>query len=412
MKFLFLRSHYYPEIAASLYLIENLIQDLAQIGHEIHVHTPTPSRGISRNTYNQYKDVKFEQLENGRIKIFRFSMFKESQNSFLRALRYLLIDLILLLRGLGSKDIDLIIVGSTPPLVGFVAGILGKIKKIPFIYIMQDIFPESLINTGITKHNSIIRKLGIVFERKTYDLAERIIVPSRDFQKNLIDNEVSSNKIKVIYNWVDESAVVNIPNEINDLFEEFQLTRTDFIISHCGNIGHTQNFDLLIEVAKYLEEFQDIKFVLIGDGAYKKNLLRKIEEQTINNIFVFPFQNYSEISKVFSLGDVGLVISKANISRNSIPSKTWSIMAAGKPVLASFDLDSELSSIINRAGCGVCVPANDKEAMKNAIINLYNNRPANYEMGKKGREFILSHFTRKIGTSIYMDVINEVFSKN
>ena len=120
-----------------------------------------------------------------------------------------------------------------------------------------------------------------------------------------------------------------------------------------------------------------------------------------------PFQAYEEISHVFSLGDVGLVISKPGVGENSVPSKTWSILSASRPVLANFD-ENELKEIIDKHNCGIFTKAGDKEEFKQAILFLYHNRNLCTKMGRNGRDFILKNLTRAVGTQKYVDVIRSV----
>ena len=122
---------------------------------------------------------------------------------------------------------------------------------------------------------------------------------------------------------------------------------------------------------------------------------------------MIPFQDYADISQVFSLGDAGLVISKPGVGSNSVPSKTWSIMSASRPVIANFD-ENELKSIITDNECGIFTKAGDKEAFKNAIVTLYENKEKAVQMGKNGREFVMKNLTREVGTQKYVDVIKDV----
>jgi glycosyltransferase involved in cell wall biosynthesis len=162
--------------------------------------------------------------------------------------------------------------------------------------------------------------------------------------------------------------------------------------------------DMLLEVAKELGMNPDIHFVLIGEGAYKKRVEEIIAENNINNVTLLPFQPYEDISHVFSLGDAGLVISKPGVGENSVPSKTWSILSASRPVLANFD-ENELKSIVAENQCGIFTKAGDKEAFKQAILRLYENRELCLEMGRNGREFIMKNLTRAVGTQKYVDLI-------
>ena len=119
---------------------------------------------------------------------------------------------------------------------------------------------------------------------------------------------------------------------------------------------------------------------------------------------LLPFQPYEDISHVFSLGDVSLVISKPGVGANSVPSKTWSIMSASRPVLANFD-ENELKTIIERHDCGIFTKAGDKEAFKEAILTLYGDRNLCERYGRNGRQFIMKNLTKEIGTRKYVNVI-------
>ena len=275
-----------------------------------------------------------------------------------------------------------------------------------------------------------------MIENITYRNADKIIVISEDFKKNIMAKGVPEEKIVVIYNWVDEEAVVDIPRAENKLFDKYGLDRDKFYITYSGNIGLTQNMDMLLEVMGELRtEAPDIRLVLIGEGAYKEQVVKKIAGQAGNdgkvsgndekvsgndgkvsgndgmirgtvlpNVMMLPFQPYEDISHVFSLGDAGLVISKPGVGANSVPSKTWSIMSASRPVLANFD-ENELKDIIADHHCGLFTKAGDKEAFKASILALYHHPELCKEYGRNGRQFILENLTKEVGTQKYVDVI-------
>jgi glycosyltransferase involved in cell wall biosynthesis len=298
-------------------------------------------------------------------------------------------------------------ISSTPPIQGAMAALVKKFRRIPFIYNLQDIFPDSLVGTGLAKRDGILWKIGRVIEDFTYRNADKIIVISQDFKRNIMAKGVPEEKIEVIYNWVDEQAVVHIPRNENKLFEKYHLNPDKFYITYCGNIGLTQNMDLLLEVAKGLSDEENIHFVLVGEGADKKRVMSRVENEQIKNISFLPFQPYEDISHVFSLGDAGLIISKPGVGENSVPSKTWSIMSAECPVIANFD-ENEIKTILNDNHCGIFTTAGDKEAFKQAILTLYQDRAKAVELGKNGRKFILENLTREIGTKKYVDVVKSV----
>lgn len=415
MRILYLPAYFSPEHAASSYLGDNRYEAFANEKFKGRVYAPVPTRGVSSETRKEYKKRKLEYLYDGLVEVHRFSMYAEGKNPILRALRYSLCWIKQFNRGLLAKDIDVIFLSSTPPIQGMLGGILHKFKKKPFIYNLQDIFPDSLVGTGLAKKDGFLWKIGRKIEDFTYRNADKIIVISEDFKKNIMAKGVPEDKIVVIYNWVDEEAVVDIPRAENKLFDKYALDRSKFYLTYSGNIGLTQNMDMLLEVMAELQiEAPDIQLVLIGEGAYKEEVVKKIAGQTgddgairgtvLPNVTMLPFQPYEDISHVFSLGDAGLVISKPGVGANSVPSKTWSIMSASRPVLANFD-ENELKDIITDHQCGIFTKAGDKEAFKASILELYYHPDLRTEYGRNGRQFVLDNLTKEVGTKKYVDVI-------
>lgn len=413
MKLLFFTSYFYPEQAASSYLGDNIRAAICDAGIEIELYAPVPSRGVSSELRDDYIKKKYECLLDNRMCVHRFSLMKEGKNPFQRASRYFLCCLKQFYFGVFSKDAklcDVLFTASTPPIQGAMAAFVKKIRNIPFVYNLQDIFPDSLVGTGLANKRGLIWKMGRVIENFTYKHADKIIVISEGFKRNIMAKGVPEDKIVVVYNWVDQNAVKNIDPEDNKLFDKYNLDRNKFYVTYCGNIGLTQNMEMLVEVAKALEANDDIHFVLVGNGAYLDELKNRIKVMNIKNVTLLPFQPYEDISHVFSLGDVGIIISKPGVGENSVPSKTWSIMSASRPVLANFD-ENEIKTILSKNECGVFTKAGDKVAFTDAIITLYRDRELCRKYGENGRRFVMENLTREIGTRKYVDVIKSVVKK-
>ena len=406
MKILLLPSYFIPELMASSHLNDHKYQAFADSHIQMVCYVPQPTRGIDSKTRQKFASRKFEILYEGMMKVYRFPLMRERKNPFQRALRYVLCGIKQLFKGIFAEQFDLLYIGSTPPIQGAIGALVKKCKKVPFIYNLQDIFPDSLVGTGMTQKGSLLWKIGRKIEDFTYRNADKIIVISEDFKKNIMAKGVPEEKIEVIYNWVDEKAVKDVPRANNILFDKYSLSRELFYITYCGNIGLTQNMNMLLDVAKELEKVPDIRILLVGDGAYKDKVEKIIADKDIHNVTLLPFQPYELISEVFSLGDVGLVISKPGVGANSVPSKTWSILSAERPVLASFD-ENELKTILEKNKCGIFTKAGDKEALLEAVLQLYNNRLLGKEYGKNGRKFILQNLTREVGTRRYIEVIKQ-----
>ena len=405
-------AYFAPEQAASSYLWQNLHEDFAKADMDCVVYVPTPTRGISPDVRKEYKQkYAVEQKYNGRLTIVRFLLYGEGTNPLMRALRYFFscgIQFCKCMWGKEARNCNVMFLTSTPPILGLVASFVKIFRGIPFVYNLQDIFPDSLVGTSLTKKGSLLWKIGRVVENFTYKHADKIIVISEDFKKNIMAKGVPEDKIEVVYNWVDQNAVVHVDRSENKLIGKYNIDPTKFYIEYSGNIGLTQNMDMLLDVMKDLKtSYPEIGLILVGEGAYRQQVEEIVKRDSLTNVIMLPFQPYEDISHVFSLGDVGIIISKPGVGSNSVPSKTWSIMSASRPVLANFD-ENEIKSILSDNNCGIFTKAGDKDAFKNAIIKLYENRDLCKEYGRNGREFIMKNLTREVGTQKYVDVIKSV----
>ena len=412
MKLLRFQAYCFPEQTAGAHLIGDMYEGYAKNGIIAEIYVPTPTRGIDKETREKYKKIKYEELYDGHLQIHRFAMFREGHNPIQRALRYGLCNVIQYFKGVRAKDIDVVFSASTPPTQGMLSALVTRRlskkykQKVPFIYNLQDVFPDSLVTAGLTKKDSSLWKIGRKIEDYTYRSADKIIVISEDFKRNVMEKGVPEEKIVIIPNWVNTENVYPIARQDNLLFDRYGLDRDKFYVCYSGNIGHSQNMRMLLDVAKELkEEIPDLRFVLIGEGAAAEEVAEIIRTEAIDTVTMLPFQPYEEIAHVFSLGDVGLIISKPGIGNSSVPSKTYSIMAAERPVLASFDEGSALSAFIEEVGCGVTAQAGDAEAFKAAIHRLYDECDRNTTMGRKGREYLKKELDKDVCVGMYVDVI-------
>ncbi|MEG2266035.1 MAG: glycosyltransferase, partial [Acinetobacter sp.] len=164
--------------------------------------------------------------------------------------------------------------------------------------------------------------------------------------------------------------------------------------------------EMLVEAAEKLRENGNIHFIITGEGAYKQTLEKVIAEKKLDSITLLPFQPYEDIAHVFSLGDVGLIISKPGIGGSSVPSKALSIMAAGRPILASFDEDSELVRMIKENGCGIAARADNLEEFIEMIRNLYDKKDKIDAIGRNGRFYVVQNCDARICTAQYTKILN------
>ena len=183
MKILFLPSYFYPEQAASSYLGDNIRTALIDQGHQVEIYTPRPSRGINNELRKKYKSIGYQESDGGLMKVHRFPMINENKKSILRVFRYFMCHFLHFYYGVRSKNIDILFIASTPPTQGGMGALVKKIKKIPMIYNLQDIFPDSLVASDLTRKGSLLWKIGRKIENFTYKNADKIIVISEGFKR-------------------------------------------------------------------------------------------------------------------------------------------------------------------------------------------------------------------------------------
>lgn len=399
MKVLLLKDYFYPEQCAGIQLTNDLLEGFSKNDLEAEVFVPIPCRGIDKTTRKAYRKIKNEILHDGKIKLHRYWLPYECKNTLLRAFRYLLQNIRQFFKGLTCKNVDIVFLGSTPPTNGIVGGWLKKAKKIPFVYNVQDVFPDSMVTAGISKEGSFLWRIGNKIANKTYKEADKIIVISEEMRDNLLAKGVPSEKIEIVYNWVDEEVIHPVQKENNRLIEELNIPQYDFSVVYAGNLGRAQSVETIIEAAEKLKDCPQIGFYIFGDGANKELIEKSITEKGLTRVHMYPLQPYERVSEVYSLGDASIVACKAGTGGNALPSKTWSIMACGKPVLVCFDKETMLERLTKDHECGLFAEAENAQTLSENILSLSENKAKCEKLGKNARNYIKTYLTRKSCTA-------------
>ncbi|MBR4470619.1 MAG: glycosyltransferase family 4 protein [Erysipelotrichaceae bacterium] len=411
-----LRAYFDPEQTAGTHLDHDLNEALAQNNITCISYTPIPTRGVSEEVYQEYlkRKNKVEQLYNGYIIVNRFRMFREKKNPIQRAFRYFLCSIREYQLGIRATNIDFVYSSSTPPTQGMLSALVAKKlskkygKKVPFLFNLQDIFPDSLVNTGMAKKGGIIWKIGRKIEDYTYDCADKIIVISEGFKQNIIAKGVQEDKIEVISNWVDLFSVRPIEKSQNELFDELGIDRTKFIVVYAGNLGESQGVDEIVDTAKHLSSFEDIQFVIFGGGVKFQEFAKRINDENISNIFITSLQPQNKVSEVYSMGDVALIICKPGTGNVGLPSKTWNIMACNTPIIASYDVESDLANVIKKAGAGYCVNPGCAKELADAIETAYKDWKHGNINQLDLRKFVLCTASKEICVQKYIKIFQNM----
>lgn len=404
MRLLLLPAYFFPELVSDTPLDDARYEAFAKAGMDMVLYTSTPTRSVSPEDKEKYKKIKREQMYDGKMDVHRFSMIDEGKNPLLRAWRYFLCFAKQYYYGRKQKDIDAIFVISTPPIQGMLAAFLKKKLHCKFVYNLQDIFPDTLAGAGLAKRDGLLWKIGRWIENYAYKNADKIIVISEDFKKNILAKGVHEDKIEIVYNWVDEKAIRPVSKEDDTLFDEFGLCKDKFTVVYAGNLGNAQNIGIVIEAAHLLP---DVQFCIFGTGGLEEDIRGRLSKEQISNVRLLPLQPYERVSEVYSLGDACVVSCKEGLGGSALPSKTWTIMSCGRPVVASFD-EGELKDTILKNKCGTFAHAGNVQEFVDSIKRLKDNPEMCVEMGKNARQYILDNLTKEVGTKKYVEIITSI----
>lgn len=405
MKCIYLVQYFPPEKSSGSNLVEDLLESFAIHGWKTDVFTPTPTRGVTNEQRKEYSKKRIESKYDGNLVIHRMHLYREGKSFFGRAIRYVLFSIECFWKA-ATVPADFIFTGSGPPTQGVVVGLAKKVSGKKVIYNLQDIFPDSLVTSGYCGEDSILMKIGHAMENFTYRNADHIITITDDMKTNIMKKGVPEEKISVIRNWIDTDKVRPVPRNENTLFDELKLSREKFYVVYAGNIGKVQGIDVIVEAAKLLNEYADICFLIIGNGSEEDRIKQMIVDKGLKNTFIFPLQPSDRAAEVYSMADVCVISCKPGTGGSGMPSKTWTIMAAGAPIIASFDRNSEMERTIEDANCGYCADSGDAEALSKAIMKIYDEPAAKAEMKRNSREYAYKHVSKGKAVASYIETIS------
>ena len=340
-----LRPSYIPELSAGNHLAVNLVEDFKAAGHDIELIVPVGSSFIENET-DSYNYL-----------VHRIKSNFIGTSTLKRMLRYIDTSIKMFFKLMRIKDADIILSHSMPPTIGPLSVIAGKVKKIPVVYWEQDIVSQSIITTGITRKKvtrKIFYSVSKILENISLKGCTQIITISQKFKKQHVTDGIKPSKVDVIYNWIDTNKIYPLQRKDNSLFDKYNLDRSKFYVTYCGNLGVPQNVEIMVDAAEMLQG-EDIQFIIIGGGSREEKIKSYIKEKRLPNLEIFPLEPLENANEVYNIGDIGLVIAKAGTSNNGFPSKTWSILSAGQVIISCFDLDSELSNFVADSKSGIVV---------------------------------------------------------
>jgi len=405
MRVLILHMRYWPEATGTGPLVTELAEDLAAAGEDVVVVTSVPHYGLPEIPAEFRGGLIHRALKSG-VTVYRTLAPVAHVGSALgRGLDYAAYTVLASLAAISLGPVDIILCVAPPVTVGFSGWVVGFLRKCPTVFNAQDIWPDGLISMGRI-HNQVLIAVFRRLEQLVYRTSNRITVVSEGMRKNVLSKGVAAGRVQVIPNWVDTERIhpVEGPNPFRN---ELALGES-FVVLFAGNVGYAAGLESVLAAAGLLRGEPRICFLIVGEGSAKADLLRAAEREGLTNVRFLPTQPSGILSNVLGAGDVGLVPLREGMGAVSVPSKAYAIMAGGRPVLAAVPTDSEIRHLVAEAKCGVCVPAEEPQALAEAVLRLAGEPDRLKEYGRNARSYVVERYSRAIMTSRYRKLLGEV----
>jgi len=304
------------------------------------------------------------------------------------------------------KKADRVLVVTTPPSLPFIAAVACLLRGASYTLLIHDNYPEILIAAGKSRENSPLVKFLNHLNRWLYKYAAQIIVVGRDM-KILIERKTEGLDVPVVVipNWAELELVEPADRNDNRLLRELNLTEK-FVFLYAGNMGYPNDLESIVKCAAALENKLPVHFIFLGAGVKRNKLISEVENNNLTNVTVLPPLPRSEQIVFLNACDVALVSLVKKMWGVSMPSRTYNILAAGKPILALTEKDSELARVVEEEKVGWVAPPDEPEVLLQVIKKIYDERHLIREMNARARHSALEKYSLQTAVEKYRQTIN------
>ena len=396
--------HFAPDTAPTGDVITRIVQEFVAEGQRVHVVTSLPwYRTHSIETGWTGRLVRREKTAWGSI--IRVHPFpgKSKSNLLRRAIGFgafsAIAGVCTVFAG-GVHRRPAAVVSMSPPLtLGLTGWLASRLRRCPSIFNIQDVFPDAAIETGAITNARIIA-VSRWLERVSYHRSDAVVVLSEDLRANVLAkiSPKHQHKVHVIPNFVDSDRIT--PRDRMTSYRDELRIGTEQVVMYAGNVGYSQSLTMMLHAARQMPE---VTFVINGDGAAREELQR--DAAGLSNIRFSGYQPADRVAEVLATADIHVVPLRTGLGAVSVPSKTYSILAAGRPVVAAIDAGTEVTRILAESGAGVSVAPDDPIAFTDALRAMVNSGSAATEAGVRGRLWVESHVSPERVAHSYLDVI-------
>jgi colanic acid biosynthesis glycosyl transferase WcaI len=388
MRILVLCPHYAPDVAPTGTVMTAIAEQLAALGHELHIVTSLPWYRM-HDVEPEWRGRAWRTERHPWGRITRVHPFPtDKRNIRARALGFAgFIGLSSVVAALSRHRPDVVFAMSPPLPIGIAGLAVARLRRAPFVFNIQDVFPDVAVELGLLTDTRVIRAAAAT-ERFAYRHADAVTVLSDDLRDNVVAKigvqRRRQTRVEVIPNFVDAVRIAPRPKE-NDYRREHGLEGKT-VVMYAGNVGLSQSIGLMLHAARSLRDRSDVVFVVNGGGAARPAL--EAEAAGLPNVRFVDYQPIERLPEVLAAADIHTVLLKTGLAKASVPSKLYSVLAAGRPVLASIDLGTEVHRTLERAGAGVAVPPDDPAAFVEALVRLLDDPAGAAALGAAGRAFV------------------------
>jgi glycosyltransferase involved in cell wall biosynthesis len=301
--------------------------------------------------------------------------------------------------GLEVKNVDLVW-GTSPPIFqGITAWALARIKRLPFLFEVRDLWPAFAVAVGVLRNPLLIR-LSEWLERFLYHRADLVVVNSPGFIQHVKSR--GAHDVELVPNGTD-TTMFN-PDVDGTVFRQLHDLNAKFVALYAGAHGLSNDLGIVLEAAKKLLPRKDIIFVLLGDGKDKPALQSQAACERLDNVLFLPPIPKVEMPEALAAADACIAILKpVEMYKTTYPNKVFDYMASGKPVVLA--IDGVIREVIENAHGGIPVRPGDPEALSQTILHLADNPEITHRMGQQARSYVQTHFDRVILASKLMEIM-------
>jgi colanic acid biosynthesis glycosyl transferase WcaI len=388
---------YYPEMTSTGYYLTAIAEGLTE-DFDVKVLCGQPNysaRGVYAPAHEIYRGVEIfrcigTRLDKNVIPFRLINMLTLGASVFFKAL-------------FNFKKGDRILVVTTPPSLPFITALAALVRGAAYTLLIHDNYPEILIAVEKTKPDSPLVKTLRFFNRWLYKYAQKIIVVGRDMKELVAEKTANLDvPLATIPNWAELETVEPFPREENKLLQELNLANK-FVFLYAGNMGYPNDLESIVWCAGKLKDDPRFHFVFLGAGVKRKWLEREVEESRLRNVTILEPRPRSEQNVFLNACDVALVSLVKKMWGVSMPSRTYNILAVGKPILALTEPDSELARVVEEEKIGWNVAPNEPEKLLETIRRIYAEREKLPEMGKRARKSAIEKYSMEKALASYRD---------